>query len=115
MIDPCVFVDDDNRVYMYYGGAGMCRGGEMTPDMISMKEVMRPMEGLEDFHEATWVFKRAGLYYLTYSDNQEGSNRLRYAVSKSPLGPWEYKGVYLEPTGCDTSHGSVVCFRGGAI
>jgi len=112
MIDPCVFVDDDDRVYMYYGGAGMCRGGEMNTDMISLKEEMRPMEGLVDFHEATWVFKRNGIYYLTYSDNQEGSNRLCYAVSRSPLGPWEYKGVYLEPTGCDTSHGSVVCFKG---
>lgn len=111
MIDPCVFVDDDDRVYMYYGGGGMCFGGEMNPDMISMKEEMRSMEGLEDFHEATWVFKRNGIYYLTYSDNQPQNNRLCYAMSSSPLGPWEYKGVYLEPTGCDTSHGSVVCFK----
>ena len=112
MIDPCVFVDDDDRVYMYYGGGGMCFGGEMNPDMISMKEEMRSMEGLEDFHEATWVFKRNGIYYLTYSDNLPENNRLCYAMSTSPLGPWEYKGVYLEPTGCDTSHGSVVCFKG---
>lgn len=112
MIDPCVFVDDDDRVYMYYGGGGMCRGGEMNADMVSMKEEMRPMEGLQDFHEATWVFKRNGIYYLTYSDNQPGSNRMRYAMSDNPLGPWDYKGIYLEPTGCDTSHGSVVYFRG---
>ena len=112
MIDPCVFVDDDDRVYMYYGGGGMCFGGEMNPDMISIKEEMRSMEGLEDFHEATWVFKRNGIYYLTYSDNLPENNRLCYAMSTSPLGPWEYKGVYLEPTGCDTSHGSVVCFKG---
>ncbi len=112
MIDPCVFVDDDERVYMYYGGGSMCRGAEMNADMISMKEEMRSMEGLEDFHEATWVFKRNGLYYLTYSDNIPGNNCLRYAMSKQPLGPWEYKGIYLEPTGCDTSHGSVVEFKG---
>lgn len=112
MIDPCVFIDDDDRVYMYYGGGGMCKGGEMNADMVSMKEEMRWMEGLEDFHEATWVFKRDGLYYLTYSDNHEGSNRLHYAIGKNPLGPWEYKGIYLEPTDCDTSHGSVVSFKG---
>lgn len=112
MIDPCVFVDEDERIYMYYGGGGMCLGGEMNTDMVSMKDEMRSMEGLEDFHEATWVFRRGEYYYLTYSDNLEGSNRLRYAMSRHPLGPWEYKGVYLEPTGCDTSHGSVVEFQG---
>lgn len=111
MIDPCVFVDEDDRVYMYYGGGNMCRGAEMNSDMVSMKEPMRSMEGLEDFHEATWVFKRNNLYYLTYSDNLPGSNRLHYAISESPLGPWDYKGIYLEPTGCDTSHGSVVEFK----
>lgn len=112
MIDPCVFVDEDDRVYMYYGGGSMCLGGEMNSDMVTMKEEMRWMEGLHDFHEATWVFKRNDLYYLTYSDNHPESNRLHYAVSKNPLGPWDYKGIYLEPTGCDTSHGSVVCFKG---
>lgn len=112
MIDPCVFVDDDDKVYMYYGGGGMCLGGEMNDDMVSMKEEMHWMTGLEDFHEATWVFKRNDWYYLTYSDNHPENNRLLYAMSKNPLGPWEYKGVYLEPTGCDTSHGSVVNFKG---
>lgn len=112
MIDPCVFVDDDDRVYMYYGGGRMPRGAEMNADMISMKEEMRPMEGLADFHEASWVFKRNGIYYMTYSDNNPGNNHLCYAMSDKPLGPWEYKGIYLEPTGIETSHGSVVEFKG---
>ncbi len=112
MIDPCVFADEDGRVYMYYGGGAMPRGGEMNPDMVSMKEEMRPMEGLVDFHEASWVFKRNGIYYMTYSDNCPGANHLCYAMSANPLGPWDYKGFYLEPTGCDTSHGSIVEFKG---
>jgi arabinoxylan arabinofuranohydrolase len=74
------------------------------------------MEGLKDFHEATWVFKRKGIYYLTYADNHregsKGANRLSYATSNNPLGPWTYRGVYLDSTGCDTSHGSVVEYRG---
>lgn len=112
MIDPCVFIDDDDRVYMYYGGGGMCRGAEMNADMLSMKEEMRPMEGLNDFHEAAWVFKREGIYYLVYSDNQHNANRMQYAVSANPLGPWTSQGVFLEATGCDTSHGSVVEYEG---
>jgi hypothetical protein len=112
MIDPCVFVDEDGRGYMYYGGGGRCQAGELNEDMVSVKEGMSDVEGLEDFHEAAWVFKRNGLYYLTYADNLEDNNRMRYATSAHPLGPWEYRGIFLEPTGCSTTHGSVVEYRG---
>ncbi|SEU19176.1 family 43 glycosylhydrolase [Paenibacillus sp. NFR01] len=112
MIDPAVFVDDDNRAYLYYGGGGRCEGGELAEDMMSVKGTMREMEGLEDFHEAAWVFKRNDVYYLTYADNLEGNNRMRYATSRSPLGPWTSRGIFLEPTGCSTTHGSVTEFKG---
>ncbi|MFF2910542.1 family 43 glycosylhydrolase [Paenibacillus sp. NPDC057934] len=112
LIDPCVLVDDDNSAYMYYGGGSVCLGGELNEDMISLKDGMKEMEGLEDFHEAAWVFKRNGLYYLTYADNLEDHNRMRYATSENPLGPWTYRGIFLEPTGCSTTHGSVVEFKG---
>ncbi|GIO56409.1 family 43 glycosylhydrolase [Paenibacillus cineris] len=112
MIDPCVFVDDDSRAYMYYGGGSKCQGGELGEDMMSIKGSMQDMTGLEDFHEAAWVFKRGGLYYLTYADNLEDNNRMRYATSRHPLGPWTYQGIFLEPTGCSTTHGSVVEYKG---
>ena len=113
MIDPCVFVDDDGQAYFYYGGGGRCAGAKLKDNMIELAEPLTFMEGLVDFHEATWVFKRNGIYYMTYSDNHSGhGNRLKYAMSNNPLGPWEFKGVYLEPTGCDTSHGSVVEYKG---
>lgn len=112
LIDPCVFVDNDGRAYMYYGGGGKCLGGEMNEDMVSMKTEPVPMIGVEDFHEAAWVFRRGDMYYLTYSDNLPGRNRLCYSTSASPLGPWTYRGVYLDSTDCDTSHGSVVEYKG---
>jgi hypothetical protein len=112
MIDPCVFVDADGRSYMYYGGGAVCQGGELNEDMVSLKNGMANMDGLKDFHEATWVFKRNGIYYLTYADNNHGANRMHYAISEQPLGPWSYQGIFLEPTGCDTTHGSVVEFKG---
>ena len=37
---------------------------------------------------------------------------MRYATSSTPLGPWTHRGIYLEPTGCDTTHGSVVEYKG---
>ena len=70
------------------------------------------MTGLNDFHEAAWVHKRNGVYYLSYADNNPGANRLNYATSDSPLGPWKYQDIYLGPTTCDTSHGSIVEYKG---
>jgi beta-xylosidase len=112
MIDPCVFMDTDGQAYLYYGGGAHCAGVKLKPNMTEVDGKPQPMTGLEDFHEATWVFKRNGIYYLTYADNNPGANRMRYATSANPLGPWTYKGIYLDPTDCDTSHGSVVKYKG---
>ena len=112
MIDPCVFVDDDKQAYLIYGGGSKCQGGKLKENMMEIDGEMQNMTGLEDFHEAPWLFKRNGIYYLTYADNNRRHNQLRYAMSNSPLGPWTYKGIYLGPTDCDTSHGSVVEYKG---
>lgn len=112
MIDPAVFIDDDGQAYLYYGGGGHCAGAKLKPNMVEIDGTVQTMTNLVDFHEATWVFKRNGIYYLTYADNFPGSNRMQYATSSGPLGPWTSKGVYLDPTGCDTSHGSVVEYKG---
>ncbi|MEY2466002.1 MAG: hypothetical protein QOD03_523 [Verrucomicrobiota bacterium] len=112
MIDPAVFVDTDGQAYLYYGGGGHCAGVKLKPNMTEIDGAVQAMTGLDDFHEAAWVFKRNNLYYLTYADNLRGSNRLQYATGAHPLGPWTSKGVYLDPTGCDTSHGSVVEYKG---
>lgn len=116
MIDPCVFVDDDGQAYFYYGGGGRCVGTRLKDNMTEIAEPLREMTGLKDFHEATWVHKYKGKYYLSYADNHvengRGANRMHYAMSNSPLGPWEYKGILLDPTECDTSHGSICEYRG---
>ena len=115
-IDPCIFIDDDGQAYVYNGGGGTCMGGKLKDNMVELDGEMKKMEGLVDFHEATWVHKYNGLYYLSYSDNYihdgKQQNRLNYAVSSSPLGPWKYQGIYLQPTDCDTSHGSIVKYKG---
>jgi beta-xylosidase len=112
MIDPAVFMDADGQAYLYYGGGGHCSGVKLKPDMTEIEGEPQPMTGLTDFHEATWVFKRDKLYYLTYADNHPDHNQMQYATSSSPLGPWTSHGVYLEATDCDTTHGSAVEFKG---
>jgi len=112
MIDPAVFTDTDGTVYLYYGGGAVCKGGKLKANMTEIDGDMQLMTGLVDFHEATWVFKRNGIYYLSYADNHPGANRMHYATSPNPLGPWAHRGIYIEPTGCDTTHGSVVEYKG---
>ncbi|WP_165824114.1 family 43 glycosylhydrolase [Pseudochryseolinea flava] len=114
-IDPCVFIDDDGQAYFYYGGGGTCKGGKLKSNMMEIDGEMKAMEGLEDFHEATWVHKRNGIYYLSHSDNNDDGikhNRMRYATSTSPLGPWTARGVYMDPTDSYTNHGSIVEYKG---
>ena len=119
IIDPCVFVDDDGQAYLYQGGGGTCKGGRLKDNMMEIDGTMQSMEGLVDFHEATWVHKYNGKYYLSYSDNHnpgqegvEGYNRMRYAVSDHPLGPWKYRGIYMGGSDCFTNHGSIVEYKG---
>ncbi|MCL2404500.1 MAG: family 43 glycosylhydrolase [Defluviitaleaceae bacterium] len=112
LIDPCVFLDDDGQAYIYVGGGGKYLGAKLCPDMMTLETEAVQMEGLHDFHEATWVFKRNGVYYLSYSDNQQPENNMRIATSDSPLGPWTHRGAYMTPVGCETTHGSVMEFKG---
>ncbi len=54
-------------------------------------------------------------YYLSYSDNHDKDgkhNRLRYATSDNPLGPWQHRGIYMDPTDSFTNHGSIVEYKG---
>lgn len=115
-IDPCVFVDDDGQPYIYNGGGGTCYGARLRKDnWMKLDGGVSEMKGLTDFHEATWIHKYNGRYYLSHSDNNSpsnGGNRMRYAVSDSPLGPWESLGVYMYPQGVETNHGSIVKFKG---
>ncbi|SDH47261.1 family 43 glycosylhydrolase [Bacteroides ovatus] len=116
-IDPCVFVDDDGQPYIYTSGAG--KGGWgcklKKDDWTKLDGEMTPMSGFVDFHEAPWVFKRNGKYYMIHSDNHRtniGGNQMIHAISDNPLGPWKNCGVYMYPTGEETTHGSIVEFKG---
>jgi len=119
LIDPHIFIDDNGPAYFYQGGGGVCKAGKLKDNMMEIDGELQKMEGLEDFHEASWVHKYNGKYYLSYSDNHDenwkdgvkGDNRMRYAVSDSPMGPWKSMGIYMDPTNSYTNHGSIVKFK----
>ena len=112
MIDPDPFVDTDGQAYLFYGGGGNCAMAKLNPDMVSINGTAQVVTNLHDFHEATWVFKRNNLYYLTYADNAANNNEMEYATATNVMGPWTPKGVYLTSTGSGTTHGCVVQYNG---
>ena len=111
--DPAVFVDDDGRVYGYWGFersyaaefdpatmATVKPGTKIVEDMISG----RNQPGIFSFFEASSIRKIKDKYVFIYSrftkDGEFGlpvSNyTLAYAYSDHPLGPWTYGGTIID-------------------
>ena len=114
--DPAVFVDDDGRVYGYWGfehsmaaeidPTTMCTvkpGTKVVDGMISG----RNEEGIFSFFEASSIRKIKDKYVFIYSrftkDGEFGlptSNyTLAYCYSDQPLGPWTYGGTIIDGRG----------------
>jgi hypothetical protein len=118
-IDPGVLVDDDGRVYIYCGflksfmaeinGENMY---EVLPNTYKA-DIIPSGERPSDFFEACSPRKVGDTYYLIYSPKV--TTRLDYATSKSPVGPFEYRGTIVDsgvdfPGGND--HGSICQING---
>ena len=118
-IDPNIFIDDDGQAY-YFWGQFSAKGAKMNPDLKTL-DWSTYKDGLVTeeehfFHEGSFVFKRGDWYYFTYADisQKERPTSIGYAMSKSPMGPYEYKGIIVNNAGCDpeswNNHGSLVQF-----
>ena len=116
-IDPCAFKDDDGTIYLIWSGMGL-RGGKLADNMMEIAgESVRLDETFPKGQtEGPFMFKRNGKYYLTYPwvRLDGGTETLCYAMSDNPLGPYVFKGVFMEesPVGCWTNHHSFVEFKG---
>ena len=93
------------------------RGGQLKENMTELKDGSQVMEGLpEGFKEGPFAFKRDGRYYLTFPwvRKDKGTETLAYAMSDSPLGPWQFKGIIMaeHDNGCWTNHHSLVEYKG---
>ncbi|TKC08060.1 glycoside hydrolase family 43 [Pedobacter polaris] len=115
-LDGQTFRDDDGKFYMYWGTWGIypnhgCGVGLMNPDMKSFAKLAQiPNTVAKDFFEAPFMFKRNGIYYLTYSSGrcEDGTYRVQYVMSKTgPIGPFVFgKNNPLLSTNADgTVHG----------
>ena len=141
-IDPCVLIDTDGKAYIYWSGMGI-RGAQLkdnmkevagelhevqmprregAPEMPPMQVGGEEMKGLpEGFKEGPFAFRRGDWYYLTFpwvrGSKENGANpteTLAYAMSRTPLGPWDFKGIIMaeHSNGCWTNHHSLVEYKG---
>jgi hypothetical protein len=76
-------------------------------------------QGLTNFWEAPFMFKRNGLYYMLYAANDTNGcvsassfACQRYATATNPLGPWTHRGVVLGQVSSTTNHAGAVEFNG---
>ncbi|MEV0197691.1 glycoside hydrolase family 43 protein [Nonomuraea sp. NPDC050691] len=116
-IDPTVFTDDDGQSYIYWGSYYGLRAAKLKPDMINLDGSVITPQGVSNFWEAPWMFKRNGVYYLAYSANDSGCAAsgyacIRYATASNPLGPWTHRGVVLDQVTSTTNHPAIIEFKG---
>ena len=128
-IDPCVLQASDGNAYIFWGN-GRC--AKLKPNMKELADDT-PKEkvkfGEREFEvygvnclkdlpnrqaEGPFAFEYNGNYYLTYPYVREKTEVLGYAMSKNPMGPYEYKGLIMaeQPNGCWTNHHSIVNYKG---
>ncbi len=128
-IDPCVLQASDGNAYIFWG-AGRC--AKLKPNMKELaddtpKEKVKwderefemygvnCLKGLPNRQaEGPFAFEYNGNYYLTYPYVRENTEVLGYAMSKNPMGPYEYKGLIMaeHANGCWTNHHSIVNYKG---
>ena len=94
----------------------------LSEDMLQWAEAPKAVEVLDAdgkplkandphrFFEASWVFKKDGKYYFTYSTGD--THLLCYAVGDTPTGPFTYRGVILTPVVGWTTHHAIIEWKG---
>ncbi|ODH26183.1 hypothetical protein ACO22_04774 [Paracoccidioides brasiliensis] len=89
-IDAMVFMDEDGRNYLYWGGRGHAVVAELGDDMASFKGGIREITPEKEYVEGPWMMKRRGIYYFMYSVGGWGdsSYAVKYVKADNPLGPF---------------------------
>jgi arabinoxylan arabinofuranohydrolase len=121
IFDPTCFVDDDGQAYLYFGGGPRDTGDNarvirLNDDMVSLADATATTISAPDFFEASFLHKREGRYYFSYSTTfANHSAYIDYMVSDDPMTGFEYAGTILQnPAGNNYSnnHHSIVQYEG---
>ncbi len=108
-IDPSVIIDDDGQAYLFWGNT-VCKYAKLKENMIELDGPIHTID-VPQFTEAPWIHKKGDWYYLSYAS--EFPEKIKYAMSKSVTGPWEYKGILNELAGnSNTNHQAIIEYKG---
>jgi arabinoxylan arabinofuranohydrolase len=113
-IDPTVFIDDDGQAYLYWGNPNLWYV-KLNRDMISYSgPIVKVDSKPQNYQEGPWFYKRNGKYYMAYASHccPEG---IGYAMSNTPTGPWEYKGLIMAPDARSSgNHPGIIDYKGSS-
>jgi hypothetical protein len=113
-IDPTVFIDDDGQAYLYWGNPNLWYV-KLNKDMITYSgDIVKVDSTPQNYQEGPWFYERDGKYYMAYASHccPEG---IGYAMSASPTGPWEYKGMIMEPNSASSgNHPGIIDYKGSS-
>jgi hypothetical protein len=116
-IDPAVFADKDQRLYLYFG-TRVPKVVELAPDLSGIAGPIRdvPLDGLPaktSYGEAPFLHRRQDTYYFSFSTGWPG--QIVYATGTSPLGPFDYKGVLIDFLKISTNHHAILEHGGKSL
>ena len=114
LFDPGVFIDDDGQAYLYFGGNGddNVRVAKLKRDMVTIDGEIIKMNA-PNFFEASWVYKRNGTYYFSYSTTPRAGMRWDYMTSKKPTEGFTYGGIVSDqhPINNNNHHAALFQFQ----
>jgi arabinoxylan arabinofuranohydrolase len=138
-LSPTVVFADNGDPYLLWGpdagGARYVRMAKLKPNMTELAEPMHEIrvqlkdsEGQREFFESPILFKRDGLWYMTYMSNIDRNRKssnypptdpkgfyVRYATSKNMLGPYTENprtAMYPGGGGVQNNHQGICSYKG---
>ncbi|WP_340110729.1 family 43 glycosylhydrolase [Maribellus mangrovi] len=113
-IDPNVLIDKDGQAYLYWSQQHIFVA-KLKDNMLELdsEPIIIPNLPEQGLKEGPWVFERINKYYLTFPHVENKTERLEYAMSDNPMGPFEMTGVIMDesPVGCWTNHHSIIEYK----
>jgi arabinoxylan arabinofuranohydrolase len=116
LFDPCAFIDDDGQPYLYFGGQypTNARVILLNTNMTSVVGSASPMFAT-NFFEASYMHKRAGIYYFTYSTRPDAGMVIYCETNSNPTNGFVPQGTALPnpPNNVfNNNHHSFVSYQG---
>jgi len=113
-----VFIDNDGQAYIYANSAKVAK---LNANMVSLAEAPKNIDyapasvkndNTLQFGEGSYMHKKDGIYYYSYSNFNNNTYQAFYATGNSPYGPFEWKGPMApNPQGAQDHH-SIIEFKG---